>query len=193
MTTLLIAEHDNASVKDSTNKALTAAAALGADVHVLVAGENAKGAADAAPVATWSQQEVEAAQARCAVLLKNLSAVAEPEAPLREGSECGTPAPMRLKSLGRSQVAFSPPPVVTCELIAVLAEWLERDVQPAARKHLGAPVARIQTMSSYSCRNAYGPGNAQKASTLAGWEGSLDSAGPGRCCGWHRPGPTPCT
>jgi electron transfer flavoprotein alpha subunit len=48
MTTLLIAEHDNASIKDATNKALTAAAALGADVHVLVAGENAKGAADAA-------------------------------------------------------------------------------------------------------------------------------------------------
>ena len=40
MTTLLIAEHDNASIKDATNKALTAAAALGADVHVLVAGEN---------------------------------------------------------------------------------------------------------------------------------------------------------
>jgi electron transfer flavoprotein alpha subunit len=48
MTTLLIAEHDNASIKDATNKALTAATALGADVHVLVAGENAKGAADAA-------------------------------------------------------------------------------------------------------------------------------------------------
>ena len=48
MTTLLIAEHDNASIKDATNKALTAAAALGAEVHVLVAGENAKAAADAA-------------------------------------------------------------------------------------------------------------------------------------------------
>ena len=48
MTTLLIAEHDNASIKDSTNKALTAAAALGGEVHVLVAGENAKAAADAA-------------------------------------------------------------------------------------------------------------------------------------------------
>src|ERR1700712_2727821 len=48
MTTLLIAEHDNASVKDATNKALTAAAALGAEVHVLIAGENAKAAADAA-------------------------------------------------------------------------------------------------------------------------------------------------
>src|ERR1700704_4257193 len=48
MTTLLIAEHDSASLKDSTNKALTAAVALGAEVHVLVAGENAKAAADAA-------------------------------------------------------------------------------------------------------------------------------------------------
>ncbi len=48
MTTLLIAEHDSASIKDSTNKALTAAAALGGEVHVLVAGENAKAAADAA-------------------------------------------------------------------------------------------------------------------------------------------------
>jgi len=48
MTTLLIAEHDNASIKDATNKALTAASALGAEVHVLVAGENAKAAADAA-------------------------------------------------------------------------------------------------------------------------------------------------
>ena len=48
MATLLIAEHDNASLKDATNKALTAATALGAEVHVLVAGENAKAAADAA-------------------------------------------------------------------------------------------------------------------------------------------------
>ena len=48
MATLLIAEHDNASLKDATNKALTAATALGSEVDVLVAGENAKGAADAA-------------------------------------------------------------------------------------------------------------------------------------------------
>jgi electron transfer flavoprotein alpha subunit len=48
MTTLLIAEHDNASVKDATAKALTAAAKLGAPVHILVAGQGAKGAADAA-------------------------------------------------------------------------------------------------------------------------------------------------
>ena len=48
MTTLLIAEHDNKSVKDATAKAVTATKALGADVHVLVAGKDCKGAADAA-------------------------------------------------------------------------------------------------------------------------------------------------
>ncbi len=46
MATLLIAEHDNASVKDATNKALTAAKELGGPVHILVAGEGAKSAAE---------------------------------------------------------------------------------------------------------------------------------------------------
>ncbi len=45
MAVLLIAEHDNASLKDATYKALTAAAKMGGDVHVLVAGNNAGGAA----------------------------------------------------------------------------------------------------------------------------------------------------
>jgi electron transfer flavoprotein alpha subunit len=48
MSTLLFAEHDNASLKDATNKALTAAKALGADVHILVAGHNCKAVAEAA-------------------------------------------------------------------------------------------------------------------------------------------------
>jgi electron transfer flavoprotein alpha subunit len=48
MATLLLAEHDNKALKDSTNKAMTAAKALGADVHVLVAGSGAKAVADEA-------------------------------------------------------------------------------------------------------------------------------------------------
>src|SRR5689334_14984724 len=48
MTTLLLAEHDNKSLKDATNKALTAAKQMGGDVHVLVAGSGAKAVADAA-------------------------------------------------------------------------------------------------------------------------------------------------
>jgi electron transfer flavoprotein alpha subunit len=48
MPTLLVAEHDNKVLKDATNKALTAAKALGADVHVLVAGANCRPVAEAA-------------------------------------------------------------------------------------------------------------------------------------------------
>jgi electron transfer flavoprotein alpha subunit len=48
MATLLIAEHDNATLNPATLKAMTAASALGADVDILVAGEGAKAAADAA-------------------------------------------------------------------------------------------------------------------------------------------------
>jgi electron transfer flavoprotein alpha subunit len=40
MTTLLLAEHDNRTLKDATAKALTAANALGQEVHVLVAGKD---------------------------------------------------------------------------------------------------------------------------------------------------------
>jgi electron transfer flavoprotein alpha subunit len=48
MTTLLLAKHDNKSLKDSTNKALTAAKALGGDVHVLIAGKGCRGVAEEA-------------------------------------------------------------------------------------------------------------------------------------------------
>jgi len=48
MTTLVIAEHDNASLKPATLNTVTAAVQCGGDVHVLVAGHNAGPAAAAA-------------------------------------------------------------------------------------------------------------------------------------------------
>ncbi|QDO97557.1 electron transfer flavoprotein subunit alpha/FixB family protein [Ferrovibrio terrae] len=48
MSVLVIAEHDNASLKAATLNAVTAAQAIDADVHVLVAGEKADAAAAAA-------------------------------------------------------------------------------------------------------------------------------------------------
>jgi electron transfer flavoprotein alpha subunit len=48
MASLVIAEHDNASIKGATLNTVTAAVACGGDVHVLVAGHNAGAAAQAA-------------------------------------------------------------------------------------------------------------------------------------------------
>ena len=48
MAILLLADHDNTSLSDQTAKTLTAAAKIGGDVHILVAGKGAKAAADSA-------------------------------------------------------------------------------------------------------------------------------------------------
>jgi electron transfer flavoprotein alpha subunit len=48
MASLVIAEHDNAALKDATQKTVTAAAAISTPVHVLVAGENCAAVAEAA-------------------------------------------------------------------------------------------------------------------------------------------------
>ncbi|UXH77092.1 electron transfer flavoprotein subunit alpha/FixB family protein [Roseateles amylovorans] len=48
MTSLVIAEHDNTSLKGATHHTVTAAAALGGEVHLLVVGSNAAGVAAAA-------------------------------------------------------------------------------------------------------------------------------------------------
>jgi electron transfer flavoprotein alpha subunit len=48
MSTLVIAEHDNGSLKGATLNAVTAAQAMGAEIDILVAGGNCGGAAEAA-------------------------------------------------------------------------------------------------------------------------------------------------
>jgi electron transfer flavoprotein alpha subunit len=48
MSILVLAEHDNASLKSATLHAVTAAQKIGGDIHILVAGAGAQGAADAA-------------------------------------------------------------------------------------------------------------------------------------------------
>lgn len=48
MTILLLAEHDNVTLSDQTAKALTAAQQIGGDIHILVAGSDARAAAESA-------------------------------------------------------------------------------------------------------------------------------------------------
>lgn len=48
MTVLVIADHDNTTLKESTLNTVTAASSFGSDIHVLVAGSNCSAVADAA-------------------------------------------------------------------------------------------------------------------------------------------------
>lgn len=90
MAVLVIAEHDNASLKDSTNKVVSAAKAIGGDVDILVAGQNAgPAAAEAAKIdgvrkvlhadgATLAKQLAEPLEALITPLMANYDAVLFP-------------------------------------------------------------------------------------------------------------------
>jgi hypothetical protein len=112
---------------------------------------------DAKPHPTkWSDEQIAEERARCEVILKDLPVVTEPDDPVRKG-ECGAIAPVSLVSVGKDPaVRLVPPATVTCDMVAAMAQWIEKDVQPAARKILGAPVTRMSIIGHYSCRYALG-------------------------------------
>lgn len=112
--------------------------------------------APAAPVVGWSAEEIKQAKAHCDGLLKSINASYTVDDPIKQG-ECGSPVVYKLTSIGKGpEVQIHPPAVMTCEMIVGLDQWVKQDIQPRARALLGGSVVRIETMSSYSCRNAYG-------------------------------------
>lgn len=114
------------------------------------------------PAPEWSPVEVGAALMQCIAALGPVGAEVIPLAPLRF-QDCGTPAPVLLRSLGvEDKVVVDPPLVMNCSMVAALSSWMEKTVQPAARATFGSPVARI-TGSSYACRNLYNLPNERRS------------------------------
>jgi electron transfer flavoprotein alpha subunit len=79
MSALVIAEHDQASLKPGTANAVTAAASMGGEVHVLVAGQGCAGAAAAAAALAGVTKVLVAEAAHYASgLAENLAALVTP-------------------------------------------------------------------------------------------------------------------
>lgn len=62
---------------------------------------------------------------------------------------------------GSVQLSALPIPVtnikaIRCPLARAVALWLRDDVQPAARRHLGANVSQLDAMGAYACRRING-------------------------------------
>lgn len=125
--------------------------------------------------AVWPANEVKAARLKCRAILKSIHAVAIEEEPIKAG-RCGSPAPIRLISFGRKpEVLVSPPALINCDMAEALYTWVTRELQPLARRHLGGPIVKIDKMSDYSCRNAYG--RAKGRLSEHGRANALDIAG----------------
>jgi hypothetical protein len=77
----------------------------------------------------------------------------------RRGSDeaCGYDLGIQLRPAGAAATRFVPDGIVTaCPVAAALVLW-ERDVvQPAAERHFGERVARVDHFGSYACRRLYG-------------------------------------
>jgi hypothetical protein len=71
---------------------------------------------------------------------------------------CSTLNTVRLASLQSDDAVLALDRLgpVTCPLATTFAAWARFGVDRAARQILGSPLARIETMGSYSCRNVAG-------------------------------------
>lgn len=95
--------------------------------------------------------------AQCRALLRAAGVRYSVLAPVSEGEQCRYSDGVRLGIGGALDVQFSPANLGTsCPVAAALAMWEWNVVQPAAQRHLGARVTRIEHLGSYSCRRIYG-------------------------------------
>jgi hypothetical protein len=103
----------------------------------------------------WQQAEIVRAREQCMHVLSGASAEVEMLEPIKKG-QCGTPAPVRLKSIGSDpEIVFDPPVDINCQMVAALGKWAKSTLQPKAIERLKSPVVRIVGASGYSCRNVY--------------------------------------
>ncbi|QFT78445.1 extensin family protein [Erythrobacter sp. THAF29] len=85
------------------------------------------------------------------------------------GEGCSTLGTVQLSALNgdASQFGVSNIGPVQCRTAKVFSAWARFGVDRAARQLLGSPLARIETMGSYSCRNIAGS-NRRSAHATAG-------------------------
>lgn len=101
-------------------------------------------------LAGWKLWRLQREPALCEAALATADLAFE-RVPDRESAEgCGLENVVRVS---RSGVAFSSSFLVTCRMAAGLALFERHRLQPAAARALGQPVARIDHLGSYACRN----------------------------------------
>jgi hypothetical protein len=109
------------------------------------------------PIGRFTGQKLVALSADpqgCRALLDLAGSQSTPAPARHDGDQCGYDDGMRL---GEPNLAFAPKgPVASCPVAAAILMFDRQVLQPAAQKHFGRPVVRVQHAGSYSCRRLYG-------------------------------------
>lgn len=96
--------------------------------------------------------------ARCRDLLRSAGlAESDFRQPPPADRHCRVADAIQIRPEDRRSIAYAPTGLVTsCPVAAALALWEGEIVQPAAVRHLGSRVVRIEHAGSFSCRRLYG-------------------------------------
>jgi hypothetical protein len=65
---------------------------------------------------------------------------------------CGASRPFEMSAAADGRVQLKPAAMLRCPMVPAVERWVQTVVEPAARAHLGAPIAEVKVAASYSCR-----------------------------------------
>lgn len=101
----------------------------------------------------WRLAALKHDQKLCLSVLKEpvILAAALTDTPMKDG--CGVTNGVRMSRAGGVRVDAGR---ITCEMAAAVTLWLTHEVQPAAQRHFKSPVASVQHLGTFACRNIIG-------------------------------------
>lgn len=76
----------------------------------------------------------------------------QPRSALGGPSVCGTEHPFAMSAAMGGRVLMRPAALLRCPMVPTVDRWVADVVEPAARFHLGSPIAEIKVAASYACR-----------------------------------------
>lgn len=67
-------------------------------------------------------------------------------------SMCGAARPFEMAGTQDGRIGFKPTALLRCPMVPAVERWIANTIEPAARRHLGAPVVEMKVAASYACR-----------------------------------------
>lgn len=68
------------------------------------------------------------------------------------GDACGALRPFEMTGASAGRVGMKPAAMLRCPMVPAVERWVQTVVEPAARAHLGSPLAELKVAASYACR-----------------------------------------